>query len=88
MGDGNFHMQLRAHAKPLSKDPSYFGDAGFFAEQKLYRNYTEAASKSNLFDKKVICMAIFSSHSTLTFSLYRKLNALLRREHLPEIALL
>jgi hypothetical protein len=53
MGDGNFHMQLRSQAKPLSEDPSYYCDAGFFAEQKLYRNYTACADKMRGNESKV-----------------------------------
>jgi hypothetical protein len=46
MGDGNFHMQLRSHAAALSMDPSYFGDASFFAKQRVFRSYTQAAEKA------------------------------------------
>jgi hypothetical protein len=45
-GDGNFHMQLMSRSKPLFQDPSYFGDAGVFAEYSRYHNYWNEVNKS------------------------------------------
>jgi hypothetical protein len=44
-GDGNFHMQSRLQVKDQDKDPSFFGDAGFFVPVKLYHEYFNEADK-------------------------------------------
>lgn len=38
-GDGNFHLQSKSRAKDQQNDPSFFGDAGFFAPFKLVQDY-------------------------------------------------
>ena len=49
-GDGNFHAQLKTHCKSLQSDPSLFGDAGVFAPQETYENYTRAVLQSASFN--------------------------------------
>jgi hypothetical protein len=38
-GDGNFHMQLQESKPTLERDPSYFGDTGFWAVQAVFDGY-------------------------------------------------
>lgn len=38
-GDGNFHLQLQADRPSMVKNPSMVGDAGHFANERLFRAY-------------------------------------------------
>jgi hypothetical protein len=57
MGDGNFHLQLRAGSKGLDKDPSLFGDVGFWAKQEVAMGYAKHAESMKLSDAPV-CMQL------------------------------
>jgi len=64
MGDGNFHMQLRSHAKPLTEDPCYFNNIGYFADQKLYRSYTQEAERlGNYYGKVLYDQVLFAIYN-------------------------
>lgn len=53
MGDGNFHLQLRLLSKGLDRDPSFFGDSGFWANETLAREYRKHAETMVNVDTKV-----------------------------------
>jgi len=63
MADGNFHLELRLQSKPVHVDPSFFGDAGFWANNALYRNYSKAAEKSSNKDPKVAVLVVILDDS-------------------------
>lgn len=44
-GDGNFHLTQQSRAKGIFSDPSVFGDAGFWVNEKTAREYTAAAER-------------------------------------------
>jgi hypothetical protein len=53
MGDGNFHLQLRSLCKTIEDDPSIYGDTGFWALRKMYKEYTEAGGALPIKEPKV-----------------------------------
>lgn len=65
MGDGNFHLQLRRFSKPLEKDPSLFGDSGFFAKEQTYRNYLQSFTDLSIIEPKVCSARHMESLPTL-----------------------
>lgn len=53
MGDGNFHLQLRAQSKGIDRDPSLFGDNGFFAKRETEEGYIKCAESDPAKEAKV-----------------------------------
>ena len=43
-GDGNFHLQQKAGKPNLILNPSFIGDYGFWAPQKIFEQYQAAAT--------------------------------------------